>query len=72
MRTPRKLKKAISKSIIIYDIASCPDGWDMNQVFEVFNRIGVLFYDSHRGSIFSDKPQLANRVGKRVKIVEKK
>jgi len=68
MKKSRKLKKAIKNSIIIYDISAIPHGLDLGELYRIFNDYGMLFYDSSRG----DNPTLANRVGKRVKIIDKK
>jgi hypothetical protein len=74
MRQPRKLKKAISKVIISYDISACPKEWDLQQVFNFFETRGIILYDSYisGSNHLADKPKLANRVGKRVQIIKKK
>jgi len=48
-RTPRKIKKAAKSVRVIYDISALPMGSDVDQVFYVYHKTGVLFYDSKRG-----------------------
>jgi len=64
MRQPRKLKKAIKKAIIIYDVSAIPGGWDFDNLWSIWLHNGLLLYDSNLGS----EPKFNNRVGKRVKI----
>ena len=68
MRKPRKLKKAIKNSIVIYDIPATPAGFEIDELLKVFRDNGVLFYDSSLGKC----PEFVNRVGGRVKIIDKK
>jgi len=68
-RQPRKLKKAIKKAIVIYDVSAIPKqigGFD--KLWEIWRNHGLLLYDSNEGNC----PEFANRVGMRVRIVDKK
>ena len=68
MRQPRKLKKAIKKALIIYDVSAKPNHLDMDRLFGIFFEHGILLYDSSMGNC----PEFANRVGMRVKIIDNK
>lgn len=47
MRIPRKLKKQIVKSQIIYDMKSCPNSLSMDDVVHCFVTMGWLLWDSY-------------------------
>ena len=67
-RQPRKLKKAIKKAIIIYDVSAVPKGMSLHDLWwETWKEHGLLLYDSNEGNC----PEFANRVGMRVRIVDK-
>ena len=68
IRQPRKLKKAIKNTILVYDVTACPGGMNITRMWEVFQKYGLILYDSQAG----DDPILANRVGKRVQIINTK
>lgn len=64
MKQPRKLKKAIKKAIITYDICSRPDGIDsFERLLDILHNTGFLFYDETKGS----KPTIYKKE-KRIKI----
>lgn len=68
-RRPRKLKKAVNKALIAYDLSSVPTGWTLENVMEAFHHTGVIFYDSY--SISGQQPihpRVLSRNNKRIKI----
>ncbi len=67
-RQPRKLKKALKKAIVIYDVSSIPSGVDVDKIFEMLHNHGMLFYDSKKGN----RPKFANKVGGRLNIIDSK
>ena len=68
---PRKLKKAVQKALIIYDVNGIPKGVTLDKVSEIFHDTGILVYDS-KGSrgISSNTPRIVSRKNKRLKIVD--
>ena len=64
----RKLKKEIKNSIVVYDIGSIPIGTDIDKIFDMFFKRGVLFYDGEKGN----KPFFLGKKGKRIKLRESK
>ena len=44
-----------NEDVVVIDVASIPNGWDVNKLFEVMNKHGVLLYDSFKGG---DKPYM--------------
>lgn len=56
-RTPRKLKKAVKNTVLIFDICAIPDGLDVDKMFHLLHTTGVAFYDSEKGKA----PQIHNR-----------
>jgi hypothetical protein len=68
-KRPRKLKKAIQKALIIYDVNGIPSGVDFSRVAEMFHDSGILVYDSHgRSGIASNVPKIVGRKNKRLTI----
>ena len=67
-RVPRKKKKAIKNSRIIYDVNSLPDnkGLSMEGVMMIWGDYGVLLYDGSRG----DRPMIvSNHKHKQLKLI---
>lgn len=66
MKQSRKLKKAIKRASVAYDISSTPSGIDVDGIFTIFKEQGMLFYDSKKGV----SPMILGRKNKRIKIVK--
>ena len=67
MRSPRKIKKA-ANTLISIDIASIPDGLDVQEWMRIFRESGRLFWDSRNGGL---PPQVLVRHNKRIKLIKK-
>ena len=67
-RKPRKLKKALKNKMIAIDLSTIPDGWDIEQWYQVVEKTGIVFYNcNYKGS---RPPKLLSRTNKRIKIVK--
>lgn len=64
-RIPRKLKKALGKSIITLDISAVPRGMDIEQWLHIIQTTGMAVYDSARGQ----RPTILKGKSKRIKVI---
>jgi len=49
-----------SKALVVYDLASCPDGAMIKQIIDVFKKSGFLLYDSQNSNKGVRKPEIYN------------
>jgi hypothetical protein len=69
MRSPRKTKKAADKALIVMDLVSIPDYWDISKWMEITKLTGRVFWDSKNGG---QEPRLLSRKNKRIKFIKEK
>ena len=73
MKRPRKLKKKIkNQGILIYDLASIPDGMRLDRIYNDFHNNGIVVWSS-RGNIsgkhIPNPPMIINGI-KKIKIID--
>lgn len=72
-RVPRKKKKVIKGSRIVYDVASFPDnkGLTMEGIMQIYDWYGVILWDSSKGG---QKPQILvpahTKLGNKLKLID--
>jgi len=67
-RVPRKLKKTIKNSKVIYDVSSTPEFFTMDDIIDIYNDFGWLFYDGRNKN--SNRPQIINNKQMKLRVVD--